>query len=111
MYGLPISPSKTNSEFPGGLEAWTKYLRQNLNRDLPVQKGAPPGKYIDTLTFIVDKTGKIRNVQSLNDPGFGTKEEAIRVLLKGPDWKPAMQNGKAVTSRHNKTITWVITEE
>ena len=99
------------AEFPGGEVAWREYLRRNLNLDLPVEKGAPPGKYIDTLSFIVDKAGKISHVKSLNDAGYGTKAEAIRVLAKGPKWKPAMQNGRVVNSIHTKTITWVITEE
>ncbi|MDP1972469.1 MAG: energy transducer TonB, partial [Sediminibacterium sp.] len=29
------------AEFPGGLPAWAKYLERNLNRDLPVENGAP----------------------------------------------------------------------
>src|SRR6476469_10516113 len=33
------------AEFPGGLSGWQKYLERTLNRDLPVENGAPPGKY------------------------------------------------------------------
>ena len=99
------------AKFPGGQAAWLKYLQQNLNRDLPVEKGAPPGKYTDSLTFIVDKKGTISKVKSLNDPGFGTKEESLRVFTMMPKWKPALQNGRPVTSLHFKTITFVITEE
>ena len=99
------------AEFPGGQAAWLKFLQNNLNRDLPVEKGAPVGKYTDSLTFIVDKTGTISKVKSLNDPGFGTKEESLRVFAMMPKWKPALQNGRPVTSVHFKTITFVISEE
>ncbi|OIR12147.1 hypothetical protein GALL_63980 [mine drainage metagenome] len=99
------------AEFPGGLPAWTKYLERNLNRDLPVENGAPPGKYTVYVTFIVDKTGGISDVQAENDPGYGTKEEAIRVIKKGPAWKPAIQNGRNVIYRHKQGITFVVSEE
>ena len=99
------------AEFKGGQTAWTKYLEENLNRDLPVEKGAPPGKYMDSLTFIVDKTGTISNVKSVNDPGFGTKKESLRVFTMMPKWNPALQNGRPITSLHFKTITFVISEE
>jgi protein TonB len=99
------------AEFPGGLPAWTKYLERNLNRDLPVNNGAPPGKYTVVVSFIVDKNGGISEVQSENDPGYGTKDEAVRVIKKGPSWKPAVQNGRNVIYRHKQSITFVVSEE
>ncbi|MDE3252506.1 MAG: energy transducer TonB [Bacteroidota bacterium] len=99
------------AEFPGGLPQWTKYLERNLNRDLPVDNGAPPGKYTVVVSFIVSKTGDISDVQALNDPGYGTKAEAIRVIQKGPKWKPAVQNGRNVIYRHKQSITFVVSEE
>ncbi|MDE3236187.1 MAG: energy transducer TonB [Bacteroidota bacterium] len=99
------------AEFPGGLPAWQKYLERNLNSDIPVQNGAPPGKYTVYVTFIVDKNGGISDVQAENDPGYGTKDEAIRVIKKGPNWKPAVQNGRNVIYRHKQGITFVVSEE
>lgn len=99
------------AEFPGGKEAWTKYLERNLNRDLPIENGAPSGKYVVTLSFIVDKNGLISDVQAQNDPGYGTKDEAIRVIKKGPNWKPAVQNGRNVIYRHIQNIIFVVAEQ
>ena len=99
------------AEFPGGLPAWTKYLERNLNRDLPVNNGAPPGKYTVVVSFIVDKNGGISEVQAENDPGYGTREEAVRVIKKGPSWKPAVQNGRNVIYRHKQSITFQVSEE
>lgn len=98
------------AEFPGGLAAWQKYLERNLNRDLPVDQGAPSGKYTVTVSFIVDKTGNISDVKAENNPGFGTAEEAVRVIKKGPNWKPAIQNGKNVIYRHKQNITFLVAE-
>ena len=99
------------AEFPGGLPAWTKYLERNLNRDLPVENGAPPGKYTVIVSFIVSKTGAISDVTAENDPGYGTKAEAIRVITKGPSWKPAVQNGRNVIYRHKQSITFQVSDE
>lgn len=99
------------AEFPGGLPAWSKYLERNLNRDLPVENGAPPGKYTVVVSFIVSKTGDISEVTADNDPGYGTKAEAIRVITKGPKWKPAVQNGRNVIYRHKQSITFQVSED
>jgi protein TonB len=96
------------AEFPGGLPAWSKYLERNLNRDLPVENGAPPGKYTVVVSFIVAKDGRISDVVAENDPGYGTKAEAIRVITKGPNWKPAVQNGRNVIYRHKQSITFQV---
>lgn len=97
--------------FPGGDTAWRKFLERNLNRDIPVEKGAPPGKYVVKVSFIVDKQGKISEVKVVDDPGYGTAPEVVRLVAKGPNWKPATVNGKPVVSRYEKTVTFMISEE
>ncbi len=99
------------AEFPGGVAAWAKYLERNLNRDLPVENGAPAGKYTVVVSFIVSKDGSISDVVAENDPGYGTKAEAVRVISKGPKWKPAVQNGRNVIYRHKQSITFQVSEE
>ena len=76
-----------------------------------MRNGGPPGKYTVVLSFIVDKEGGISNVKAENDPGYGTAEEAIRMIKKGPSWVPAVQNGKKVVYRQKQPITFVISEE
>lgn len=99
------------AEYPGGLAAWNKYLERNLNSNAPVDNGAPAGRYTVVLSFIVDKTGNISEINAENDPGYGTKEEAVRVLKKGGGWKAAVQNGRNVIYRHRQSITFQVSEE
>lgn len=99
------------AEFPGGIAAWNKYLERNLNSNVPVDNGAPAGRYTVVLSFIVDKNGAISDISAENNPGYGTKEEAIRVLKKGPQWKAAVQNGRNVIYRHRQSITFQVSEE
>jgi len=99
------------AEFPGGKESWQKFLQKNLNANIPVDKGGPPGKYIVNLTFTVNEKGEVSNVKALNNPGYGTKEAAIRVMQKSPNWLPAVQNGHKVNSIVKKSITFQVSEE
>ncbi len=99
------------AEFPGGIQGWSKYLERNLNSSLPVENGAPSGRYTVVVSLIVDKTGVISDVVAENDPGYGTKAEAIRVIVKGPNWRPAVQNGRNVNYRHKQSITFLVADE
>jgi hypothetical protein len=99
------------AEFPGGQQGWIRYLERTLNRDLPVEKGAPSGKYTVVISFIVGKDGTISKLKAENDPGYGTKEEAVRVIQLGPKWKPAVQNGRNVIYRHRQSIVFMVSED
>ncbi len=110
-YDKVFTQAEIPASFPGGKEAWQKYLERNLNRDLPVINGAPPGKYTVIVSFIVAKDGGISNVKADNDPGYQTATEAVRMIVKGPKWVPAKQKGKAVTSKVKQSITYMVTED
>jgi protein TonB len=110
-YNQVFKSVQIEAEFPGGKAAWSKFLERNLNSALPSESGAPAGKYSVIVSFLVDKSGNISDVVAENDPGYKTKEEAIRVLKKGPSWKPAIQNGRQVAYRMRQTITFVVADE
>jgi len=83
-YDKEFKTVQIEAKFPGGPDAWQKYLERNLNSNVPVDNGAPPGNYTVIVSFLVDKSGNISEVQALNDPGYGTGVEAVRVIKKGP---------------------------
>jgi protein TonB len=99
------------STFPGGAGEWTKFLTRTLNRDLPIENGAPPGIYKVVVSFVVARDGSISDVKAENDPGYGTAAEAVRVIKKGPNWTPAEQNGHKVIYRHKQVIGFQVTED
>jgi protein TonB len=110
-YDKEFKTVQIEAKFPGGAGAWQKYLERNLNSNVPVDNGAPPGNYTVIVSFLVDKGGNISEVQSLNDPGFGTAGEAVRVIKKGPAWTPAVQNGRNVIYRQKQSITFQVSEQ
>ena len=90
--------------FPGGQDAWRRYLERNLQYPEKAQeKGTMGAVYVQ---FIVDKEGNISAIEALNNPGDGLAEEAIRIIAKGPRWEPAVQNTHIVVARTVQRITF-----
>ena len=102
---------EVEASFKGGEREWTKYLLRNLDANVPVENGANEGTYTVTVQFIVDKEGKISDVKALTSHGHGMEEEAMRVIKKGPDWVPAIQNGRNVKAYRKQPITFVVAPE
>lgn len=99
------------AEFPGGLSAWSRFLHKHLNSNTPMDNGAPPGSYTVMVQFIVDKEGNISDVKALTNHGYGMEEEAIRVIKRGPQWTPAVQNGRHVNAYRKQPVTFIYSEE
>ena len=95
-------------EFPGGEAAWTKYLQRNLSVEFLRTKGAPPGKYMVVVSFIVGENGSISGIQAENDPGYGCADAAVNLISKGPKWIPAQQDTKPVSMKTKKVINFIL---
>ena len=91
-------------EFPGGMEALGNYLFQNLKYPAAARNANAQGRVF--VSFVVTKTGEITDVNVLKGIGFGTEEEAIRVVTQMPKWKPAMHGGKVVNVKFNLPINF-----
>jgi len=98
------------AQYPGGIKEWSKFLERTLNTEIPIENGAPAGRYTVLVSFLVDKEGNVSEIQALNDPGYGTVAEAIKVIKKSRQWIPAIQNGNHVIYRQKQSITFVINE-
>lgn len=79
--------------YPGGDEALYMKLFQEMEYPEEAKANKITGDL--TLSFFVETDGSISEISALNDLGYGTKEEAIR-LAKLLQFEPAIQNGKAV---------------
>ncbi|HEX6915615.1 MAG TPA: energy transducer TonB [Chitinophagaceae bacterium] len=101
------------AQFPGGLQAWKKYLESTLDHSIPEKLGLAPGRYTVVVSFRIDKDGRISEVKAENIPGrcAACAAEAVRVISEGPDWLPAVQNNKNVIFRQRQSITFVLEED
>lgn len=93
-------------EFPGGMNAWAKYIQRNLRYPNMAQEAAIQGKVF--LSFVVEKDGSITDVKVIKGIGYGCDDEAIRVIKKSPRWKAGMQNNLPVRVRYNMPISYMM---
>ncbi len=102
---------ENEAQFPGGQQAWIRYLQKNLNANAPVDNGAPGGTYQVVVKFIVSKDGSISDVQAETKHGFGMEDEAVKIIKRGPKWTPALQNGRNVNAYRRQPITFIVEEQ
>jgi len=77
--------------YGGGLTSFYKYISANFR--VPEEEGFK-GKVM--VSFIVETDGSLSDIKVLKDIGYGTSQEAIRVLKASPKWIPGKQDGKPV---------------
>lgn len=85
-----------------GMPSFLRYI--GVNYVYPKEAEAAKVKGRLMLAFVVEKDGTISDIKTLKDLGYGTGEEAIRVLKTSPKWKPGMQNGKLVRVEYTLPI-------
>ncbi|MDP4148073.1 MAG: energy transducer TonB [Bacteroidota bacterium] len=103
----PFMKVEKESEYPGGLQAWRRYLGKNLVApDEAVNKGISGTVVIQ---FIVDRDGTVSGVHAISGPEEGgLREAAIKVIRKSGKWVPAIQNGRPVKSYKSQPIVFQI---
>ncbi len=102
---------ENEAEFPGGNAAWARYLQKSLDGFNPADNGAAPGKYQVIVRFIVSKDGSISDVTPETNFGYGMEEQAVKCIKKGPNWKPALQNGRNVNAYRRQPVTFIVEEQ
>ena len=86
------------AEFPGGMEAFNKFIYTNLHVADSVLIEGPFSKIY--ARFVVERDGSITNVEILRGVHPVIDREVKRVLRTMPPWKPAYHLGKAVRSSY-----------
>ena len=93
-------------EFSGGMAALGQYLSKNLRYPAAAQRANVAGKVF--VSFVVNTDGSIQDVQILKGLGFGTDEEAQRVVKGMPKWRPGKQSGRPVRVKYNLPINFTL---
>ena len=94
--------------FPGGHEAWNKFIANTAKRNVPIKNGAPNGKYTAVVRFIVNTKGMVTDIEAETNNGYGMEEELIRVLKKAPKWNNAVQYNQPVNAYRRQPLTFVV---
>ncbi|MEZ0538549.1 energy transducer TonB [Fibrella arboris] len=91
-------------DFPGGQTALRDFLQRTLRYPSAASNAGVSGRV--AVTFTVNSDGSLTDLQVLKGLGFGTDEEALRVLKAMPRWKPGRQSGRPVRVRFTLPITF-----
>ena len=94
--GVDIKP-----EFPGGVAVFNSFLDKNFIK--PADKPKMKGKIY--FTFIIEKDGSLSDIKILRDLGYGTGDEALRVIKVAPKWNPGKHKNKEVRTLNAGLIT------
>ncbi|MDI1304351.1 MAG: M56 family metallopeptidase [bacterium] len=104
---IPANKDKNNPitaiqqpEFPKGMNEFYKFMGANYK--IPTELKGNGRVYIK---FMVEKDGSLSEFEILRDIGFGTGEEAIRVLKLSPKWIPGKDKDKPVRVQYSLPIT------
>ncbi|KFC58203.1 biotin transporter BioY [Flavobacterium gilvum] len=98
IYSLSAVNEKPN--FFGGIEKFYEFVGKNYKA--PSQPNLKGKVYI---TFVVEKDGGLSDIRVVKDAGYGTGEEAVRVLKLSPKWIPGKINGNPVRVLYSLPIT------
>ena len=78
----------------GTIETFRAWVMQNVKFPQIALENNIHGRVV--LSFVIDKDGRLTNVEVLQAPDRSLAEEAVRVLNKSPKWSPGKQRNQTV---------------
>ena len=95
--------------FPGGMNEFYNYLKKSVKYPAAAVKANREGKVF--VSYIVEKDGKLSDIQVDRKAGYGFDEEAVRVLKGSPAWIPGVLNHKKVRVKYNIPISFNLAKQ
>lgn len=102
-------PIEKEAVFPGGEQAWQRYIQKAIQRQSDEFSNADYGTCV--VKFQVDVNGNVSNVEATTMNGSKLAEISVNTISKGPKWIPAMQNGHYVTAYRYQPVTLLNTNQ
>ncbi|CAN5905647.1 hypothetical protein BH24BAC1_BH24BAC1_03310 [soil metagenome] len=97
-----LSNYETEVAFEGGHEGLRSFLAQNLKYPEKAKKKGIQGEVY--ASFVVDKTGAIRDLKIVRGVDENLDQEALRLIQQMPRWAPATFRGYPKETRHTLII-------
>ncbi len=99
----PFLIAETMPSFQGGdLNTFRAWVQQNVKFPTIALENGISGRVV--LTFVIEKDGRLTNIQVLQTPDRSLSEEAIRVLNKSPKWSPGKQRNQVVRVKYTLPV-------
>ena len=102
--GTVIYSVEKEAEFNGGNKARIKFLNKNLRYPMDAIDNEISGTM--WILLIVDQEGKISNPIIQKSVAYPLDDEGLRIVQLLPDWIPASQAGRNVSSYKRFELTW-----
>jgi protein TonB len=103
-----FTPVERTANFPGGQEAWLRFLNKHLRSPGELEAGQ---KRTVLVRFAVGMDGRITQFEIIQSGGDSFDKEVLRVLKKMPAWEPAIQNGRHVSVMFTQPVTFMSVTE
>lgn len=95
--------AETMPKFRGGdLDEFRGWVMKNVRFPQVAIDNGVYGRVV--LSFVVDKDGRLTNIEVLQSPDRSLAEEAIRVLNTSPKWSPGKQRNQPVRVKYTLPV-------
>lgn len=91
-------------EFPGGMKALMDFIQKNIRYPEEARKNGIQGRVI--VSVVIDENGRVADPVIMRSRYSALDEEALRIVGLMPQWKPGMQQGKAVKVEFTFPVTF-----
>ena len=99
----PFLIAETMPSFQGGdLNKFRNWVQSNVKFPQIALENGIQGRVV--LSFVIEKDGRLTNIQVLQTPDRSLSEEATRVLEKSPKWSPGKQRNQVVRVKYTLPV-------
>ena len=92
---LPFVSAETLPRFQGqDLNGFRKWVQERITPSKIVLGSGIPGRVV--VSFVIDTTGRLTQIQVLQNPDRSLTDKAIRILEQSPRWKPGLSGGRTI---------------
>lgn len=104
---VQVQEHEVEPEFPGGQEAFFKYVASKIVYPQDCRDNMIQGKVY--ISFVIDTDGSVSDVIVIRGVHQSIDQEAVRVIKSSPKWKPGTINGKPVKVKYTYPISFKLT--
>ena len=90
----------------GGLPEFRNWVQSHVKYPQIALENGIQGNVV--IKFVVEKDGKLSNIQVLQSPDKTLADAAVQVLQKSPKWKPGKQRNKPVRVTYTLPVSFKI---
>ena len=99
----PFLVAETMPSFLGGdLNTFRNWVQQNVRFPQIALENGIQGRVV--VTFVIEKDGRLTNIEVLQTPDRSLSDEAVRVLSKSPKWSPGKQRNQPVRVKYTLPV-------